>query len=122
MKTYERQIERINKDDQVEIAAQGIIVRGTVLTAQWYGERDGWYIEMDHANVPGGYSYWKQGYDGGRINKVNGLTVLADHTAKIKEALEKIRTNAEKLYDVDTWRNVDAIRTEVQVITDLLKL
>lgn len=63
----------INKGDQVTIKAQGITVTGTVCeTPHWFGEEDGWYIEMTKANVPGGYSYYKQRYDGGDVVKING--------------------------------------------------
>jgi hypothetical protein len=46
-----------------------------VYSADHNGERDGWYIELKNANVTGGYSYWKQGYDGGRILSINGKKV-----------------------------------------------
>lgn len=56
----------IEKGDQITIDAQGIVVRGIVYSAQHYPD-DGWYIEIEQANVPGGFSYWKQKQDGGRI-------------------------------------------------------
>ncbi len=68
----------INKGDTVVIKAQGIQVRGKVLSAAYYGGRDGWYIELIEANVPGGYSYWKQGLDGGSIIEVNGVVVIRE--------------------------------------------
>jgi len=47
---------------------------GVVLTAKHYGERDGWYIELNKDKVsPGwqsGYGYWKQGTDGGSVEKL----------------------------------------------------
>jgi len=58
--------------DIIAIKAKGITVRGTILSACYYGPEDGWYIELINANVPGGYSYWKQGLDGGKIVEVNG--------------------------------------------------
>lgn len=64
----------VNVGDKIEIAAQGIIVRGIVVSADWY-DSAGWYIEVDNANVDGGYSYWKQREDGGRITKVNDVKI-----------------------------------------------
>jgi hypothetical protein len=61
--------------DRITVQAQGIAVTGTVVTADHYGEEDGWYIQMTDANVPGGFSYWKQGFDGGRITHINGKEV-----------------------------------------------
>lgn len=66
---------KISKGDVVTIAAQGIKVTGEVLSADYWGEKDGWYIELTKANVPGGYSYWKQRYDGGKIVSINGKKV-----------------------------------------------
>ena len=47
---------------------------GKVLTAKHYGERDGWYIELEKDKVsPGwqkGYGYWKQGVDRGTVEKL----------------------------------------------------
>jgi len=56
----------ISKGDTVTIKAQGMTVKGDVLSAEHYG-KDGWYIELINANVPGGYSYYKQRYDGGNV-------------------------------------------------------
>jgi len=63
----------IEKGSIVTIQAQGIQVTGKVLSADNWGGKDGWYIEMTEANVPGGYSYWKQGQDGGTLVEVNGV-------------------------------------------------
>lgn len=65
----------ISTGDQVTIQAKGITVTGKVLSATDYEEDGGWYIELTEANVPGGYSYWKQGMDGGQILTVNGKKV-----------------------------------------------
>lgn len=51
--------------DTVEVHACGIRVTGTVLTASWYGPRDGWFIEL--RSTSGKYHYWKQGPDGGSL-------------------------------------------------------
>ena len=56
----------ISKGDTVTIKAQGITVNGEVLSAEHNG-KNGWYIELENANVPGGYSYYKQIYDGGDV-------------------------------------------------------
>jgi len=65
----------VNKGDTVVIAAQGIRVRGEVMSAEYNGPRSGWYIELINANVPGGYSYWKQRYDGGKLVSVNDKVI-----------------------------------------------
>jgi hypothetical protein len=66
---------KVNKGDVVTIDAQGLLVTGTVYSADWW-ESGGWYIELTNANVPGGYSYWKQRYDGGDLVIVNGVKVI----------------------------------------------
>jgi hypothetical protein len=60
----------VNKGDKIKIRAQGINVSGTVVSVDYYGE-DGWQIELTDANVPGGYSSWKQREDGGDIIEVS---------------------------------------------------
>ena len=74
----------IQPGDRVCIKALGITVCGLVHSANHYGfDRNedgeitggGWYIELLKANVPGGYSYWKQGIDGGHIISVNDKAV-----------------------------------------------
>ncbi len=50
--------------------------KGSVISAAFY-ETDGWYIEFDKDEVsPGwqtGYGYWKQGTDGGTVEKLSSL-------------------------------------------------
>jgi len=65
---------KINKGDDVTIKAQGITVKGDVLSAEYY-EDGGWYIELINANVPGGYSYYKQKYDGGNVVNVQKMVI-----------------------------------------------
>ena len=65
----------INKNDTVTIKAQGITVTGEVLSAEHNG-KNGWYIELENANVPGGYSYYKQIYDGGDVVGVSKKMVI----------------------------------------------
>lgn len=60
----------INNGDIVTVKAQGITVTGEVLSANYYKGDGGWYIELNNANVPGGYSYYKQDYDGGDVVEV----------------------------------------------------
>lgn len=57
----------VNVDDTITVKAQGHTLSGKVLSADWWGEKDGWYIEFTGSH---GYSYWKQRYDGGDIVKV----------------------------------------------------
>lgn len=70
----------IPKGTPVVIKAQGLTVRGEVISAEHYGSGDGWYIELGNANVPGGYSYWKQGQDGGELVEVDGIPTWMDPT------------------------------------------
>ena len=59
---------RVLTSDRITIHAQGVTVSGTVISAIFWGPPDGWYIEITLNN--GGYSYWKQGLDGGEIVSV----------------------------------------------------
>jgi len=51
------------------------LVNGEVLSAEHNG-KNGWYIELENANVPGGYSYYKQIYDGGDVVGVSKKMVI----------------------------------------------
>jgi hypothetical protein len=53
--------------DEVLITVGRSQYSGTVLSANFWGEHDGWYVEFTHTH--GGYGYWKQGCDGGSIRK-----------------------------------------------------
>jgi hypothetical protein len=66
-------MKKIVYGDRIAIQVQGRLIIGSVESAEDYGNDGGWYIEMTRANVPGGYSYWKQGSDGGKIVQVNGV-------------------------------------------------
>jgi hypothetical protein len=62
-------VEDIQHGDRIKITPyRGVAITGTVRTAVNYGGRDGWYIEMTRDG--GGYLYWKQGPDGGTVEKV----------------------------------------------------
>lgn len=61
----------IEKGDKITIAAMGLKVKGTVTSVNYY-DYTGYYIELTDANVPGGYSYWKQRDDGGMVIEING--------------------------------------------------
>jgi hypothetical protein len=66
----------IKKGDFIEVKAQGMTVRGTVLYAcDWNNDNTGWDIEIGGANIAGGYSHWKQVYDKGFVSMVNGVHV-----------------------------------------------
>ena len=64
------------KGDEITVQALGFTVTGKVISADWWGKEDGWYIEIGNTNLPCGYSYWKQGIDGGKIVKLNGKDVV----------------------------------------------
>lgn len=66
-------MKKIVYGDRIAIQSQGRLVIGFVESAYDYGQDGGWYIELVRANVPGGYSYWKQDHDGGNIVQVNGV-------------------------------------------------
>lgn len=96
---------KIKKGDSVTIKVQGIKVTGEVLSADHWGEKDGWYIEMTNANVSGGYSYWKQGQDGGEIinhlEKADGkrldLETWKNVFRNVKEIVEEQKKNGEEV-------------------------
>jgi hypothetical protein len=104
----------IKTGDKVTIMAQGMIITGIVLTAHYYGERDGWFIEINQDNY--GYRYWKQGSDGGTVEKelkqadliCNELTpatfTLVD--AETREILME-NVNVGELEDGIDWKMID---------------
>ena len=61
----------IERGDRVRITACGGWCEGTVLQADDWGGKDGWYVELTKEKAsPGwdlGYGQWKQGVDGGTI-------------------------------------------------------
>lgn len=67
----------IKVGDRITIAAMDIKVTGDVVSCSYY-RGDGWDIELDNANVPGGWSHWKQWQDGGRIVEINGKEVISN--------------------------------------------
>jgi hypothetical protein len=62
---------KVEHGSKITIESQGSRVSGTVLTA-WNaanrGDPENWYIELIRDD--GGYGYWKQLIDGGRIVSV----------------------------------------------------
>jgi len=55
----------VNEGDTVTIEAQGTQVTGKVVYADWSWLADGgWDIEMLECDIRGGYSHWKQYFDG----------------------------------------------------------
>jgi hypothetical protein len=62
---------RIEKGDKVEIHCHGEVVQGLVISAVNWGSvgHDDWYIE--YRILDGGCGYWKQGVDGGRVEKIS---------------------------------------------------
>lgn len=48
----------------------GRVLIGKVISSEFYGDRDGWYIEFRNSHGVGNgmnYAYWKQGKDGGSV-------------------------------------------------------
>lgn len=60
----------LDKGTLVEIHAQGLKIKGSVITADYWSDREGWYIELTDSY--GTYRYWKQRYDGGRLVSIDG--------------------------------------------------
>lgn len=58
----------IKKGSMVTIKVNGVIVKGEVYSADFWGNEDGWYIEL--VDINGVYRYWKQGEDGGELLEV----------------------------------------------------
>lgn len=59
----------IKKGDEVVIKFRGHKYKCIVITANYWGPEDGWYIEFTYADN-GEYGYWKQGQDGGQLEEV----------------------------------------------------
>ena len=58
----------IFKGDIVHIKSQGVTRTGKVLSADYDSHRGNYYLEIDSTEA--GYCYWKQGQDGGTVEKV----------------------------------------------------
>ena len=56
---------KINTGDAITIKAQGKKITGKVISAYYYKNDGGWYIELEDAS--GEYYYYKEQYDGGEI-------------------------------------------------------
>lgn len=56
---------RIQNGKWVRIRHNNVNIDGKVISADHYGPRDGWYIEL--LKRDGDYRYWKQGQDGGTL-------------------------------------------------------
>lgn len=57
----------LKQGDEIIITLERVEYRGKVLSASFYGPREGWFIEIRRDS--GSYHYWKQGSDGGTIWK-----------------------------------------------------
>ncbi len=62
---------QIRKGSRITIEARGRRITGTVTYVD-YDRRVGYDIELIDANIAGGYSHWKQQFEGGRIVEVDG--------------------------------------------------
>lgn len=79
-KTFE-----LSPKDRIRIAVNNYTVEGEVISANFY-DRDGWYVEINkdlstERNRPlhlsaSNYGYWKQGQDGGKIEKINSSQLI----------------------------------------------
>lgn len=57
---------KLKKGDRILI--ENALFEGTVIDARHWGDKDGWYIEL---NADGyGYMYYKQRYDEGIVRKL----------------------------------------------------
>ena len=69
---------RISEGDIVGVKVNGSLVYGSVLTAAYWGDEGGWYIEYLEYDEEGELGepgcqkcvYWKQGIDGGTLEYV----------------------------------------------------
>lgn len=60
--------ENFNVGDRIRINCKGSVCTGTVTQADNWGRRSGWYIQFVHGD--GRPGYWKQGVDGGTVEKL----------------------------------------------------
>lgn len=77
---------------------------GKVIDAYFYGEDNGWYIEFEKDDVSygwqTGYGYWKQGVDGGTVEKLEQKTFVIRWSGSIswlgdtvEDAIEDFKTS-----------------------------
>lgn len=65
--------DKLKRDDKIAIKRDvnnyyrpnSRMLEGTVISANYYGTTDGWFIELNTEEF--GYGYWKQGSDGGEL-------------------------------------------------------
>lgn len=92
----------IQKGDSIKITTKTSTVKGTVNVFHKYDE--GWDIEIENANVSGGYCRWKQWQDGGYVSELNGQTMGDPELLcgrKILSMIEKERPLITTLSDED---------------------
>lgn len=82
----------LKEGDKIRIDCPGQgSVTGRVLSASFYGGRDGWFIEV--RGEDGRYHYWKQGPDGGTVRKIHPEPTGTE----IREAMKKWKDKQPKV-------------------------
>jgi hypothetical protein len=68
---------KLKKGDKIRITGAfrraATVIEGTVISWSDFGDDNGpnWYIELRPTNIKGSnYLYWKQGIDGGTVEKI----------------------------------------------------
>jgi hypothetical protein len=60
-------MEEVKAGDMIKVRGITRTIK-EIISQDYYGDRDGWYIEF--VGTDGKYGYWKQGCDGGQLIRV----------------------------------------------------